>query len=280
MLVTEPIVCYSRMYKSSKESLQMGNIVSPVYIAKQLQSKEQYFFTAKSLSAWFALDNRQASRLIARLKADGLVAEIEKGKHLLLGLEPERVLSNGLFIANQLANPSYISYWSALHYCGFTTQVPQTVFCATTKKKRPMTFNRQTFRYVTLQPRKFFGYRREKIGGLPVVIADEAKAILDSLDQMRYAGGLAEVADALRTALPNLDLELLVDYACRMKDNSLASRLGYLLERLGASVTGLPVSSSPVALDPERPRRGRLDARWRIVVNLANENELFAPGIG
>jgi predicted transcriptional regulator of viral defense system len=258
----------------------LSDIVSPIYIAKQLQSREQYYFEAKSLAKWFNLNSRQANRMVARLQADGLVAEVEKGKHLLIGLEPERILSNGLFIANQLVNPSYISYWSALHYHGFTTQVPQIVFCATTKKKRPVTFNDQSYRYVTIQPRKFFGYQRELVGGLPLLMADEAKAILDSLDQMRYAGGLIEVAQALQAALPRLDLELLVDYATRMADKSLASRLGYLLERLGTSASGLPVSSGPVALDPERPRRGKLDARWRIVINVDNENELFAEGVG
>ena len=258
----------------------MTDIVSPIYIAKQLQTKEQYYFSPKLLANWLSLPPRQAYRWTARLKAAGLVSEVEKGKYLLLGLAPELVLSNSLFIANQLVNPSYISYWSALHFHGLTTQVPQMVFCATTKKKRPVTYRGQTYRYVTIQPRKFFGYQRERIGELPVLVADPAKAILDSLHQVRYSGGITEVAQALQTALQHIDIELLIDYANRMKDNSLSSRLGYLLDRLGQRVSGLSASASPVALDPARPRRGKLDPRWRIVINVPNENELFAPGVG
>ena len=157
--------------------------------------------------------------------------------------------------------------------------MPQTVFCATTRKKPAVTFRGRTFRYVLIKPYKFFGYRREPIGALPVLIADEAKTIVDSLDQPRYAGGLSEVALALRTALPDLDVELLVDYAVRMADKSLASRLGYLLETLGRPTAGLPVSLGPVALDPERPRAGRLDARWNIVVNVLAA-ELWPAGVG
>ena len=52
-----------------------------------------------------------------------------------------------------------------------------------------------------VKPHKFFGYRRERIGGLPVLIADEAKAIVDGLDQPRYSGGLGEVARALGAAV-------------------------------------------------------------------------------
>lgn len=254
-------------------------ILSTIYAAGQLQAREQYYFTPALLASLFNLERRRAYQLAARLKSEGLADQVEKGKYLLLGLEPERVLSNPLFIANQLVNPCYVSYWSALHFHGLTTQAPQTVFCSTTRKKNPITYRDQTYRYVLVKPHKFFGYQRELVGGLRVLVADAAKAIVDSLDQPRYAGGLSEVANALSTALPDLDVDLLVDYAVRMADKSLASRLGYLLEQLGRPTPGLPVSQSPVALDPARPRQGAYDARWHVVVNVPAEH-LFPQGVG
>ena len=256
-----------------------GEITTTISAATELLEREQYYFTPALLANLLHLERRQAYQLAARLKGEGLAAQIEKGKYLLLGLQPERVLSNPLFIANQVVNPCYISYWSALHFHGLTTQAPQTVFCATTRQKHPIRFRGQTYRYVRIKPHKFFGYRREPIGELPVLVADEAKTIIDGLDQPRYAGGLGEVASALSAALPNLDLELLVDYAVRMADKSLASRLGYLLERVGRSAPGLPVSHGPVALDPERPRTGHYDSRWHVVVNVPAA-KLFPAGVG
>lgn len=253
--------------------------LSTIYVAGHLQAQEQYYFTPTLLASLFNLERRRAYQLAGRLKSEGLADQVENGKYLLLGLEPERVLSNPLFIANQLVNPCYVSYWSAVHFHGLTTQAPHTVFCATTRKKNPLTYRDQTYRYVLVKPHKFFGYQRELVGGLRVLIADEAKAIVDSLDQPRYAGGLSEVANALTTALPDLDLELLVDYAVRMADKSLASRLGYLLDQLGKLAPGLPVSQSPVALDPEQPRQGAYDARWHVVVNVPADS-LFPQGIG
>jgi len=264
--------------KSSEQLLGMKGINSPISAARWLQARELFYFSPAALADWLSLERSQVYRLVARMRAEGLVTEVEKGKYLLLGLEPERVLSNPLFVASQLVNPAYISYWSALHFHGLTTQAPQMIFCATTRKKRPVTFRGQTFRYVTLQPRKFFGYRREMMGALPVLVADEAKVIVDSLDQPRYAGGLGEVVQALRAALPDLDLELLADYAARMEDKSLASRLGYLLERLGHPVEGLPISRSPVALDPGQPRQGKFHSRWRVVVNVPLA-ELLEEGV-
>jgi predicted transcriptional regulator of viral defense system len=219
--------------------------------------------------------------LVTQLKELGLLAEVENGKYLVLGFEPERVLANPLFIASQLVTPGYVSFWSALHYYGFTEQAPLTVFIATTVKKRPVDFRDQRFRFVTLQPRKLFGYRRETAGGLPVLLADEAKAIVDSLAEPRYAGGVAEVARALRSSLPQVEIATLIEYANRMGDKSLGSRLGFLLARLGQPLSDdeLIHAASPVKLDPSRPADGVVDSHWRVDVNLA-EAELYPEGVG
>jgi predicted transcriptional regulator of viral defense system len=257
----------------------MTRHLSPISIAQRLYRHDLFYFTPALLANLLDLDRRQAYRLVALLKAKGLVKEVEKAKFLLLGLEPERVLSNPLFIASHLVAPSYVSYWSALHFYGLTEQVPLTTFVATTKKKRPVTFGDFCFRFVTIKPHKFFGYRREMLGDLPVVVADEAKAIVDSMDLPHYAGGIAEVAKALRAALNGVDVFTLVEYANRMGDKSLGSRLGYLLETLGHPMESLIRSASPVKLDPARSRTGRTDPRWRVVVNVP-ESEMFPQGVG
>ncbi len=250
-----------------------------ISIAQRLRQQDLFYFTPVLLAALLGLERRQAYNLIARLKAAGLVCEVEKGKFLLLGLEPERVFSNPLFIASHLVTPAYVSYWSALHYYGFTEQAPLITFVATTKKKRPVSFRDLRFRFVTIKPDKFFGYRRELVGDLPVLIADEAKAIVDSLNQPRYAGGITEVAKALWSALETVDVATLVEYANRMGDKSLGSRLGYLLEVFGRMAEGLVCSKTPIKLEPSRPRAGRLVSRWQVVVNVP-ESALTSQGVG
>ncbi|RME40529.1 MAG: hypothetical protein D6796_17095 [Caldilineae bacterium] len=257
----------------------MPELVSPIFVARTLRQHDLYYFTPSLLADLLGLERRQVYRLLARLRAEELVVEVEKGKFLLSGLEPEKVFSNPLFIASHLVAPAYVSYWSALHFYSFTEQVPLTTFVATTKKKRPVVFRDFRFRFVTVKPRKFFGYRRERVGDLPVVIADEAKSIVDSLDQPRYAGGVGEVAKALRAALEGMDVPRLVEYANRLGDKSLGSRLGYLLEAFGHPVEGLIRSASPVKLDPGRPPVGPCDGRWQVVVNVPLA-ELWAEGVG
>lgn len=272
----------------------MADKLSAISVARMLHEKELYYFSSRTLADLLARNLSQIYPLVRQLVRAGLIAEIENGKYLLLGFESERVLANPLFIGSHLVTPGYVSYWSALHSYGFTEQVPLTVYVATTKKKSPVEYAGQRFRFVTIQPRKFFGYRQELVGGLPVLIADEAKALIDSLSEPEYAGGIAEVAKALRTAIETIDLPTLVEYANRFGDRTLGSRLGYLLGLVGRVVSpcdNVPAaedeawtprlirSTSSVKLDPRRSWQGQRDAHWRVDVNAPRE-ELIGEGIG
>ncbi len=272
----------------------MTDNLTAISVARMLHEQELFYFSSRTLADLLGRDLSQIHPLVRQLVRAGLVAEIENGKYLLLGFEPERVLANPLFIGSHLVTPGYVSYWSALHTYGFTEQVPLIVYVATTRKKPPVEYAGQRFRFVTIHPRKFFGYRREQVGGLPVLIADEAKALIDSLSEPEYAGGITEVAKALRAAIDTVDLKTLVEYTNRLGDKTLGSRLGYLLGLLGRAVSpcdGVPApvdgpatpqlirSTSSVKLDPGRLRQGRRDALWRIDINVPFE-ELRGEGIG
>lgn len=241
------------------------------YLMRHLHQADLYYFSPATLAALFDVPMAKAYEMLRRLKAEELVRPVEAGKYLVLGFQPERVLSNPLFVATRLAHPAYVSFWSALHFHGLTEQVPRTVFVATTRKHRPLNFNGSRFIFVRLAPYKFFGYQRELIGDLPVLVAELEKALVDSLDQPRHAGGLLEVAKALYRAGEQLHPERLVEYANRMQNRSLCSRLSYLLDRFGQPVQGLNISQTFVLLDPQAKAEGSYDQRWRVRVNVSDE---------
>ena len=256
----------------------MSKRASTTATAQLLEQGELFAFDSRSLSSLLGVSKVQTSHLLRRMEREGLVARVEAGKYLLLGLSPERVLSNPLFVGCHLVDPAYVSFWSALHYYGFSEEVPAMVFLAVTRKKPALAFRQMRFRFVLLKPGLFWGYRRERSAELPVLIADEAKAIVDSLLFPQYAGGLGEVAKALRNALDSLDVSTLIACANRLSSPSMSSRLGYLLEALGVRVEGLDIAKGPVNLDPQRPRSGEYVRRWRVYVNLPPET-LFPEGI-
>ena len=65
-----------------------------------------------------------------------MISVVEKGTYLLLGLEPERVLSTLLFVASHLIAPVCVSYWSGFYFYTRTEQVLLSTFLPTTTKKR------------------------------------------------------------------------------------------------------------------------------------------------
>ena len=180
----------------------------------------------------------QAYRLIARLKAEQLITEVENGKYLLLGLATRTgARQPGSFIATQLANPAYISYWSALHFSGFTGTGAADRLCCDHQKEAPSRIPGDALSLCDdPAPQVLRLSAGTRSSDLPILIADEAKAIVDSLEQPRYAGGVPEVAKALRAALPNIEISTLVAYANQTGDKSLGSWLGLLLEKLGHPV--------------------------------------------
>ncbi|RPH69161.1 hypothetical protein EHM76_07275 [bacterium] len=258
----------------------MPKQITPISVAQRLTQDELFAFNSRTISALFRMDKFQTLSLLDRMEQAGLVARIEQGKFILLGLTPERVLSNPLYIGCNLVTPAYISFWSALHFHGFTEQAPRTTFVATTRRKKDIAFRKMNFKFVTLQPMTFFGYRREMLAELPVVVADEPKSILDSLSLPQYAGGVSEVAKALQIAFSQglLELPVLLEYAERLQNASLRSRLGYLLELLGQSIGSLKSAKGPVKLDPQNPARGSFNNRWKLYVNI-EPNDLFPQGV-
>ncbi len=258
----------------------MSQLITPVSIAQTLLHHELFSFNSKTIGDLFELNEFQTSNLLNRMEETGLVMRIERGKYLLLGLSPEKVLSNPLYIGSHLVSPSYVSFWSALHYHGFTEQAPRSVLVATTRRKKELTFRETRFKFVILKPKAFFGYQREMLADLPVIVADQSKAILDSLTLPEYAGGIAEVAKALQIAVKEntIDNFTLINYADRLGNASLSSRLGYLLETLGQSTRGLEASKGPVKLDPQRQLEGPFNRHWQLYINV-DQDDLFPQGV-
>jgi len=255
--------------------MKQNNIIA---ITQTLQQHGLFSFTSRMLADLLGLKKVQTSQLLNRMEGAGVIRKIERGSYLLLGLAPEHVLSNPLYIGCNLLIPAYVSFWSALHYHGFTEQAPRTTFVATTRRKPSLEFNGMRFQFISMQPKAFFGYRREEHAGLPVVVADEEKTILDSLMFSEYAGGMAEVAKSFFRALERLNQETLIEYTEVLGSPSLGSRLGYLLEYFGKPTDGIIVSKGPINLDPQRPRGGSYQSRWRVYVNIPRE-DLIPEGI-
>lgn len=247
------------------------------YTLSRFYQEGVMYFTTKMFADIFAVSKEKAYQTVFSLKQRDLIREIERGKYLVLGFEPHRVLTNPFFIASRIVYPSYISFRSGLHHYGFTEQVPFTVYVATTKRKKEIHFENYRYQYIALAAHKFFGYEKQMVGELPVLIAEKEKALIDSFDQLKCAGGFGEAAKALFNAKGEIDNKKLIDYALKVKNKTLSSRLGFLLEKYQMKTSGLKghLSTSFVPLDPDKPKSKIWDRKWRLNINVSDD-ELFS----
>jgi len=201
-----------------------------------------------------------------------------------------------------LVDPAAISHWSALHHHGLTEQAPRKVFVLTTTETSiPRLRGKRAseaqdgypaagtiYQFIQVRPERFFGTEKIWFGDARVTITDPERTLLDGLTMPEYCGDFAEVLHAFEVRSAQLDLERIITYARRL-DESTVKRLGWVLERQGASRRRLePLLEAPIKgyrkLDPAGPASGPHNRRWMIRENLLGSRpaclEKRASGFG
>jgi predicted transcriptional regulator of viral defense system len=168
-----------------------------------------------------------------------------------------------------LVEPYSIAYWSALNFYGLTEQIPHTVFIQTITRK--FNFNPEVFgvqyKIVKIKEPKYFGIIKEWIEETQINITDKEKTIIDCLDLPQYAGGIIEVAKALKNN--TFDNKKLSSYALHIGNSGVIRRLGYLCEFLNIKIKFPKLDTrNYLLLDPTMPEKGPKSAKWRLIINL------------
>ncbi len=236
-------------------------------IYENLVEERITFISIDVIAQLFDVSRNYAAQIIFRLKKNGLIEEVEKGKYLV----EETESSNPLPVCIKTITPSYISFKTALiHYCLIDDTDLKEIFIATPKRKSPLTFHSYNFKYVTLKPYRFFGYHSQEIDNEEIFIADIEKALLDCMIELNYGVDIKDFIDVIQKSMPDLSIERLLDYALRFNDKSLIARLGYIFEQIGIQLPA-PDDTIPkdfIKLNPLGERKGKWDNHWKIIDNL------------
>ncbi len=102
-------------------------------VVSEMKIRDAVVFTPRDVRRFLGISRDNAYRIIMSKKSKGLIERIERGKYILKDVLNELDI---LEIVSHLFSPSYIAFWSALHFHGMTDQVPRRTFVATTKRKR------------------------------------------------------------------------------------------------------------------------------------------------
>lgn len=180
------------------------------------------------------LRSEQTGRKVIRnLLRKGWLTRLAGGRYMLL--PPERGVessgeNNPLAVAAAVVEESYVGWWSAAAFHGFTTQMPATVFVAVKRQTRARTVEDTDIRFVTIPARKFFGASRYTVYARGTNISDPEKTVIDCIDRPDLAGGPAELTRIVHAATAEIKQGKLLDVALRMKSTSLLQRLGFLTD--------------------------------------------------
>ena len=249
-----------------------------------IEIKKKSVFDIQDVKKLMDVSDSYVRYLLMSLVKKGWVERIKRGKYQAIPLDfgyPERISPlNPYLIGASLVDPYYFSYYTSNSYYGFTTQIPSKYYIATIKKLQTKRWNNRSFNFITIDKKKFFGYKEAIILGEKVKIAIPEKSIVDSFDKPKYAGGLTEVTRVLWKSYKQLNKSKLINYAIRMQSYSLNQRLGYIIELLEEKNHIQPldpklkerllgkIGKTVIYLDRNKPKNGTLNKKWNIVTNV------------
>ncbi len=235
------------------------------------------------------LGTARVNWLVSRLALAGWLRRIRRGLYATTGRLPGSTPPHDFAIAVALATPSALSHRTALHFHGFSDQVPRTITCTTTAKvvtpsmrsgKPPegrssvWIIDGLRVELVTVIPSRFFGVEEVWVDQRTrVPMTDLERTILDAFSSPARIGGMSEALAILEGHVSSLDLPKLANYAVRLGVAATVKRLGWALESFGAGEDVLaPLLAYPVKMtqpiDPRRARKGPVIPRWRLQDNL------------
>ena len=248
------------------------------------------FAHARAVEFWGSRET--ASRRLYLLLKKNWIARLERGKYIVIPLEAgvERQWSGDPFaLASSLVTPAAIAYGTALRHWGWAGVREEPVYIQTTSRKNATgkTILGKRFEYVTVPPAKFFGHVTEVRSGIPVMVTDREKTLLDACDDVERAGGIRAVTTAVRRAAAEISWPTLDGYALRFPNRSALKRLGYLVESEARDISEegnrvldrwrANLSAGVVPLEPGLPAGGRISTRWRVRFNVEGEPRTGPP---
>jgi len=233
------------------------------------------------------------SKVITQLINNGIATRLKSGTFRLvpfeLGFEKE-YLGNPYLVARELIVGShkehteryYLSHGSAFDLHQMVTQPQFIVYVSSTRMLRSRTIQGTEFRFVRCKKNDLFGITELWIDkNEKAFVSDLERTLLDGLKQPDYCGGFSEVAKGFSIKQSEIDPQKMIDYAKKLRVGAVNRRLGYLMElynigsRIHWEFLQTTLTSTYQLLDPALPAEGRHMAKWRVRLNIPEE-ELIA----
>ena len=234
------------------------------FLLSLIKEKKLIVFGVRELKRLTKWKKTTIHNTLFSLTKKSLLIKIKRDNYILKEILEEKPFE----IATELITPSYISFWTALSFYGFTEQQVKVIQLVSPIQENNLKFDLKSVEVTTLKPERFFGYKKED----GYAIAEKEKALIDSLYQLDKCGGLDEFVKCLKDSWKEINKKKFINYLVRFNNKSMVSRAGYLIEELklkGIKLRTLKKykSNSFIKLNPQRKKANRYNKKWKIIVN-------------
>lgn len=181
-----------------------SNKLSIIGVQNFIREKSKYIFSPLDLQRYFNVTYETARKFILRGIKKGVYIKIKRGLCFDKNFPPTEPE-----IANNLYQPSYLSFEYALSYYGLIPETVYSITSATPKTTRKFTVWNSNYAYYRLKKRAFTGYLKKEINGQMIFLAEPEKAFVDYL----YFVDLGKKTVYERIALKKLNWQKVVKLA-------------------------------------------------------------------
>ncbi len=244
------------------------------------EAKDGFVSVREAARAWDTTPRAAALRL-ARYERAGWLGRVRRGLYHVAPLEagPDHVAEDPWVLAARLFAPCYIGGWTAAEHWGLTEQLFRSTFVVTAASVRGRSATRlgAEFHLVRVARSGIEGVATVWRGPLRVRVSNAERTLVDALTHPGWVGGIRHMAEMLVAYRESgtADAARLAAELKRHGNGAAHKRAGWLAEQLwpgaepllNASRAGR--TSGVVKLDPDVKRRGRMNRRWGLWLNVS-----------
>lgn len=274
------------MGTNTEESIKSGLSKREALALTRLAAQNKTVITISDIQDILDISGDQAKKIAYNLENKKWLDRLKRGIYLIVPLEAgekAEYTEHEYIIAAHLADPMYISYWTALNHHNLTEQVPLTVYAATTKRVPTQEIHNVEYKFVTLTEDKFFGFGTKLIDGQKSVnVATVQKAIVDCADHPEHCGGITELAKAVSKAeQEGYSWDAASDYLLRIGNGAAIKRVVYLTDLFDVELPREDelreaFTTGYSKLDPTRKDEGKHSSEYRLQLNVPRDEVLEA----
>jgi predicted transcriptional regulator of viral defense system len=252
-----------------------------------IRAHGRYSFTLEDLKKEFGLPYSTIKQTIYRLKIKTRIAQIRQGFFVIIPPEYSvlEILPTVMFIDSMmtyLGKPYYIGLLSAAALHGAAHQQPMTDFIVT-QTPAPRNIRNKKLKITFFAKKTLLneGIIQKKTPAGYINVSSPELTAFDLLENIK-SFGINRITTILQELYEEMRPYRLSRIAKLINNKTNIQRLGYILdtvvndEKLTNSLYKVlsKTSFSPVPLSPQKGRKGQIDSKWKIIVNMQIESDL------